>query len=179
MVTNQKPTIVSALGAIPKPNGGIRLIHDASRPTGRALNDYAVMECNLTFQTLDDAVTHLSEGAYLTKVDLKSAYQSVRIHPSNWPACGLKWTFEGDMGDTYMIDTALPFGSRLGPGIFHRLSQAVRRMMARSGFYKVVVYLDDFLIIEASYEWCLEVQSVFLQLLRDLGVSIAWGNVEF
>ena len=35
VVCNDRPTIVSALGAIPKPNGkDIRLIHDCSRPIG-------------------------------------------------------------------------------------------------------------------------------------------------
>jgi hypothetical protein len=88
--TMTKPTIVSALGAIPKSNGTVRLIHDASRPSGSALNDYAQEEQKLRFQTLEDAVEMLSPGSFLAKIDLKSAYRSVRIHPSNWLACGLK-----------------------------------------------------------------------------------------
>ena len=32
IVTKQMPTIISSLGAIPKPNGDVRLIHDASQP---------------------------------------------------------------------------------------------------------------------------------------------------
>lgn len=50
----------------------------------------------------------------------------------------------------YLKDTKLPFGAKLSPGIFHRLTQAVRRMMARRGFNLLVVYLDDFLIISNS-----------------------------
>jgi hypothetical protein len=34
------PVIVSPLGAIPKSDGGVRLIHDCSRPAGLAVNDY-------------------------------------------------------------------------------------------------------------------------------------------
>ena len=42
-IVNEKPHIVSALGAIPKKNStDVRLIHDASRPSGSALNDYAI-----------------------------------------------------------------------------------------------------------------------------------------
>lgn len=173
-----KPTIVSGLGAIPKPSGGIRLIHDGSRPTGSALNDYALLDQHLRFQSLEDAVDFLSSGSYLAKIDLKSAYRSVKTHPSNWDACGLKWTFEGDAAPTYMIDTALPFGSRLAPGTFHRLSQAVRRMMVRAGFPGVVVYLDDFLIIEPSFDRCLQAQNTLIATLRSLGFSIAWNKVE-
>ena len=69
-----KPTIVSGLGAIPKPSGGIRLIHDGSRPTGSALNDYALLDQHLRFQSLEDAVDLLSLGSYLAKLNLKSAY---------------------------------------------------------------------------------------------------------
>ena len=40
-MASKKPTIVSAIAAIPKDNG-IRLIHDGSRPRGMAMNDYSV-----------------------------------------------------------------------------------------------------------------------------------------
>ena len=35
-----KPVIISSIGAIEKPNGGIRIIHDASLPTDISLNSY-------------------------------------------------------------------------------------------------------------------------------------------
>ena len=40
IVTQEKPTIISAIGAIPKSEKSVRLIYDASRPTGSGLNDY-------------------------------------------------------------------------------------------------------------------------------------------
>ena len=176
--TTEKPVIVSALGAIPKSDGGIRLIHDASRPAGTSLNDHVLFDQKLRFQSLEDAVQLLAPGVYLAKLDLKSAYRSVRIHPSDWQACGIKWTFDGDTDPTYMIDTALPFGSRLAPKHFHRLTQAVRRMMARLGFTGIVAYLDDFLIVETTFERCLQAQNTLISLLRTLGFSIAWHKVE-
>ena len=39
-----EPTIISALGAIRKSDGSVRLIHDCSLPSGEALNDYAELE---------------------------------------------------------------------------------------------------------------------------------------
>ena len=44
VVVDWKLTIVSALGVIVKSDGGIRLIHDASRPEDLSLNSYAVLE---------------------------------------------------------------------------------------------------------------------------------------
>ena len=154
-IVSVKPTIVSALGAIRKSSGKIRLIHDASRPVGSAMNDYAELLFSQSFQTLNDAVDLLSHGTFVSKIDLKSAYRSVGVHPASFPATGLKWKFDGDQEVTYLIDKCLPFGAKFSPGIFHRLTQAVRRMMQRRGF-SIVVYLDDFLIVEKSYDQCLE-----------------------
>ena len=43
IITETKPKLVSALGAIPKPKSeDIRLIHDCSRLIGNSLNDIAM-----------------------------------------------------------------------------------------------------------------------------------------
>lgn len=53
------PTVVSALGAIPKPSSTeVRLICDCSRPHGQAGNDY-ISTRPFKFQTLDDATSEL------------------------------------------------------------------------------------------------------------------------
>jgi hypothetical protein len=54
---------------------------------------------------------------------------------------GSQWTFPDGREYTF-IDKKLPFGSKLAPGIFHRLSQAMRRMMSRRGFTIVAYYQD-------------------------------------
>ena len=70
-----------------------------------------------------------------------------------------------------LLDTRLPFGGRRSPEIFHRLTQAVRRIMAR------VVYLDEFLSIVESKEACQTAFDALLALLRNLGFSISWHKV--
>ena len=173
-----RPTIISALGAIPKPNSSdIRLIHDCSQPVGGAVNDYATND-HFRYQTIDDATQMITKDCYLAKVDLKSAYRSVKIHPSNYQATGLQWKFAGDTKPTYLSDTRLPFGAKLAPSIFHRLTQSVRRMMARRGYDTMVVYLDDFLIIAPDFDSCVQALNILLRLLRRLGFRIAWKKVE-
>ena len=143
-IVHKRPTIVSALGAIPKPNGReVRLIHDCSRPVGTSLNDFASKE-SVKYQTLEEAVALTASHSYFAKIDLKSAYRSVKIHPSNHDLTGLKWVFQGSDSPSYLIDHRLPFGARKSPAIFHRLTQGVRRMMERRGYGGVIVYLDDF-----------------------------------
>ena len=100
-----KPKIVSALGAIPKETGGIRLIHDCSRPFGKAVNDYVEID-SFSFQTVDEALTLVSPGAFCAKIDLKNAYRSVPISKESQSVTGLVWPIDGE--DTYLVDTRLP-----------------------------------------------------------------------
>lgn len=177
IVTDHKPTIVSALGAIPKPDSSeIRLIHDCSRPIGKGLNDY-IQAQSFKFQTLDDAIKLLRPNYFMAKIDLRHAYRSVPIHATSFAATGLRWQFAGQNHFTYMYDTRLPFGAKSSPEIFHRLTQSVRRMMARKGFHSVVVYLDDFLVIGQTKEECQLAFDTLLQLLQNLGFQISWHKV--
>ena len=76
-----------------------------------------------------------------------------------------------------LVDPHLCFGAKLSPGIFHRLTQAVKRMMGQRGYDILIVYLDDFLIISYSKEKCAAALNCFLQLLCKLGFAIHWGKV--
>ena len=178
VVTSKRPTIISALGAIPKKGSSeVRLIHDCSRPVGVSLNDLASKD-SVKYQTLEEAITLTKPNCFYAKIDLKSAYRSVRIHPSDYNLTGLKWVFEGETDPVYLVDQRLPFGARKSPAIFHRLTQAVRRFMAKRNFHDLVVYLDDFLIISPSMDDCLETMRVLIALLGELGFAINWNKVE-
>ena len=62
VITDMKPTIVSPLGAVPKPESDeVRLIHDCSQPSGDAVNDYADTE-SFKYQSLEDALKLLKPG---------------------------------------------------------------------------------------------------------------------
>lgn len=176
-LVSEKPTIISALGAIPKRHSDkIRLIHDASRPSGSALNDFAPHN-KFCYQSLQDAVDLIKPEFYLAKVDLANAYRSVRVHPSNFPATGLKWTFSGEDKPSFMVDTRLPFGARTSPEVFNQLTQAVRFMMANRG-YNLVAYLDDFLIVAPTYKTCQAGLNTLMRLLRKLGFHLNYSKIE-
>lgn len=69
VVSNSKPTIISALGTVPKPDfSEVRLIHDCSRPQGWAFND-CMDTHSFKFQTLDDAIKMLKPNYILAKID--------------------------------------------------------------------------------------------------------------
>ena len=175
VICGTKPDIISPMAAIPKPDGDVRLIHDCSRPTGKAVNDYCTTDWHQKFSRVDDAAALMTHGCFFGKIDLRSAYRSVKISSKSQHATGFKWNFGGQ--DLYLKDTRLPFGGKLSPGIFHRLTQAVKRMMERRGFNLVIVYLDDFLIIAETKEACAQALNCLVQLLRRLGFAIHWGKV--
>ena len=152
------------------------LIHDCSQPEGLGLNDYATQEFTIKYQTVKDACKLIQPNSYMVKVDLKSAYRSVPLHPSQYQYTGLKWTFTGSEKSTYLVDTRLPFGARLSPSHFHRLTQSMRRMMERRNF-QCIVYLDDFFVSAPSFEECQTALNCLITLLRSLGFSIAWQKV--
>ena len=142
VVCDPPPKIVSPMAAIPKPDGGVRLIHDCSRPPGKSVNDYNSADWHQKFSRIDDAANLMTQGCYFSKTDLKNAYRSVSISKNSQEVTGLSWEL-GDKTVTgktvFMNDTCLPFGASLSPGIFHRLTQAVRRIMARKGFDLIIV----------------------------------------
>eukprot|EP00111_Clytia_hemisphaerica_P011029 TCONS_00032323-protein len=121
------------------------------------------------FKILNDVTKLIGKDYFIAKVDLRRAYRSVPVHPANHDALGLKWKFTGDGHFTYFVDTRLPFGGSSAPGIFHRLTQSVRRMMSRRGFKDVVVYLDDFLVIGKTQEECEAAYMTLRSLSLELG----------
>lgn len=177
-IVSSPAKITSALGAIPKKDANkVRLIHDCSRPSGFAVNDYAYNN-TFQYQTIQDAVSMISPNYFMAKIDLASAFRSVRIHPSNYAATGLHWTFDGDSTPTLLVDTRLPFGASRSPEVFNELGRAVSRMMSRKGHTSIVVYLDDFLVVGKTYSDCLNKMTILMKLLRKLGFAINFSKVE-
>ena len=175
IVCQSPPPIISSIGAIVKKSGGIRLIHDCSRPLGYSVNSYSSKQ-SFKYETVDNAVAKLPLNGWMSKVDLSSAYRSVPIHPSCFPYTGLHWTFEGASDATYFFDSRLPFGGSECPEKFQRLSNAVTRMMTRRG-YTVISYLDDFLTIAPDQQQCELAHKELLRLLQSLGFKINWAKV--
>lgn len=171
VVTSQKPTIISAIGSVPKSDGGIRLIHDCSLPVDRCLNSYAPTFDKQSYESVDTAVSLIKPCAYMAKIDIKSAYRNVPIHPFSQHATGLQWDFENGQ-HLYLYDSKLPFGGRASPTIFHRISQAIKRMMERRGHHKVVAYQDDFLLVGDTLEECQESWTVMKDLIVALGFPL-------
>ena len=101
-------------------------------------------------------VATVGRGALLAKVDVKSAYRNIPIHPHDRWLLGMQWD-----GALY-IDTALPFGLRSAPIIFTAIADAVQWILQQQGVRFVIHYLDDFLLIGmAGTEECVDSLAYF------------------
>jgi hypothetical protein len=109
IVCEEPPHSVSALGAIPKSAGKIRIIHDLSRPDG-GMNRSAV-DSSVHYPTLDDATKHMTTNSYLAEIDLHQAFKYTGLH----------WHFLDSDLPTYMFDYRLPFSASLSCKIFQSL----------------------------------------------------------
>jgi hypothetical protein len=162
-------SFVHALGAVPKTESIVRVIHDHSRPTGRSLND-ELTQSNFSFQSVDDAIRLMGPNCYMAKVDIEAAYRHVPIDPYDWDKTAFCWPTDA-LEDLY-FDGYLHFGLKNACKVFNRIGRAIIRMMARRGFHVLVVYVDDFIIICPTEAMAWYVFWALRILLRKLGFTL-------
>ena len=108
-----------------------RLIVDLSHPAGHSVNDNIPKAlCSLSYITVDDAIQAIVQsGPYtlLSKVDIKSAFRLIPVHPADRHLLAMKWN------DKIYIDGCLPFGLRSAPKLFNILADLVSWIAAQEG----------------------------------------------
>ena len=142
-IVNKKPTCVHSIGAVPKPDGGIRPITDCSMPRDISVNNFcADIIQDFQYKNVDHVLAMLQEGDYMAVVDIKSAYRAVPIFPDHRRYLGLKWEINGET--VFIEDSRLCFGLCLGPSYFDKISGFVYNILADMYNIQAVNYLDDF-----------------------------------
>ena len=98
-------------------------------------------------------IVRRGRGTQLAKLDIKSAYRNVPIHPDDRWLLGMNWR------RALFVDSVLPFGLCSAPIIFTPLAGAAEWNARTRGVQGIIHYLDDFLIIEspgsmsAGWQW--------------------------
>ena len=153
------------------------LLVDLSHPGGHSVNDGISSHlCSLSYITGDDAIHQIlqtGKGTLLAKVNIKSAFRLLPVHPADRHLLGMK------LGKTIYIDTCLPFGLHLVPRLFNILADLLSWSAQQSGVSFVVHYLDDFLTMGPPMsEKCGNNLHIFKRLCEELGVPLAHEKVE-
>ena len=170
---------VSRFGVIPKTHqpGKWRLITDLSHPQGHSINDGIPPHlCSLSYVTIDDAIWNilqLGKGTMLAKIDIKSAFRLLPVHPTDRHLLAMKWR-----GSIY-IDHCIPFGLRSAPKLFNILADLLSWIAQTSGVSYLIHYLDDYLTMGPPLSFvCKDNLDIFTRLCKDLGVPLASEKLE-
>jgi len=167
----------SGVGAVPKKNGRLRLIHHLSSPAGNSVNDHISREdFSLQYVRIDDAIDHIMHygtSAFLFKLDIKSAFRIIPVHPDDWHLLGIKWR------DNYYYDMVLPFGLRSSPAIFDSVASCIEWIMHQEfSIPSLLHYLDDFLCIAPNAVIANQRSAILLRAFLYLGIPLAEKKVE-
>ena len=164
---------ISPFGVIPKKGcDQWRLILDLSSPHGSSVNDGISKErCSLAYISVDEIakrVVQLGRETRMAKMDIKSAYRLVPVHPQDRLLLGMRWN------KRIFVDNMLPFGLRSAPKIFTAIADAFEWVIEQRGVAWVYHYLDDFITLgEPGQDTCRHNLEMILSTCVELGVTVA------
>ena len=150
-----------------------RIIVDLSYPDSAALNDAVTSHFDgthfdLSYPTVEvivDRINKLGADALLYKVDLKRAFRNLMVDPADIHVLGLTWQ------DKYYVDLAIPFGYNHGSACCQRVTDAIRHICAKRGYW-LFAYVDDMIGLELPHK-AFEAYEFLLALLEELGLPIS------
>ena len=153
---------ISNIFVIPKKLKGFRPVINL-----KYLNEFLVFH-HFKMEGLHMLNSLVNKGDFFVKLDLKDAYFTVAIHRDHTHFLKFQWR-----GKIYMF-TCLPFGLSSAPWAFTKLMRVAMTVLRRQGV-KIIIYLDDLLIIGSSADAVIEDLQKVRCLLENLGFIL---NIE-
>ena len=154
---------ISNLFLVPKKTGDFRPVINL-----KSLNDFVHKE-KFRMETLNSALKMLRKGDYLASLDLKDAYFSIPIAENHRKYLRFIWK------DQRFQFRCLPFGLTSAPQVFTKILKPVVAYLRKQGI-RLVVYLDDILLIASSKQECIRHLNKAIILLTSLGFVINEGK---
>ena len=157
--TSDSDGFFSALFVIPKKAGGYRPIVNL-----KALNNF-VAYSHFNMEGLEAVKQLLEPGDFMTKIDLKDAYLFIPVLKEHKKFLRFCW------GDKKFQFTCLPFGLSAAPRVFTKVMKVVMGHLRAKGI-RLIIYLDDILILSRSFSEALDHCAVVADTLTSLGFVI-------
>ena len=149
----------SHLFLVPKKGGDLRPVLGL-----RALNQFVTNE-HFQMENISGLKQMLTQNDFMVKLDLKDAYLTVGVHQQSQPYIRFVW-----QGQAFQFQ-ALPFGLCTAPRIFTRLLKPVVTFL-RTRNIRLLIYLDDILIVGSDIITLKEQTNLVLHLLQSLSFII-------
>ena len=160
-----KEQFVSSVFLRPKSDGSQRFIINLKN------FNYFVKKEHFKIEDLRTAINLLNKSDYMCRLDLKDAYLLVPMHEQS-----KKW-LRFEFNEQLYQFNSLPFGLSSAPFIFTKIIKPIINFLRNNGI-RLVVYLDDFLIIGSSVEECKRHTHYTTSLLHFLGFIINWKKSD-
>ena len=170
--------IISPIGLVPKSTPGeMRLIFDLSYPNGLSVNEGIPKEFSSVSYTSFDAVTRMvmkeGRGCSLVKIDVKSAFRLIPIHPDDFVLMGMK------VKEKIFVDKCLPFGLSASCALFEKFSTFLEWCIKKAADSdNMIHYLDDFCGGAKDHVEAQVLLTTALEVFKDIGVPVAEEKVE-
>ena len=114
----------------------------------------------------------LREGDWMASIDLKDAYLSVTIWEDHRRYLRFTWQ------DNLYEFQSLPFGLSSAPRVFTKLLKPVPARLRHQGM-RLIMYLDDMLVMAQSREELENHLSQITSLLELLGFVVNWCQPRY
>jgi len=150
---------------VPKKGGKFRPVFNL-----KPLNAH-VIKRQFKMATVRSVANAIRPGDFAVSLDLKDAYLHVPILPSHRRF--LKFIFKGQ---TYHF-TVLPFGLSSAPRTFTKLTRVIV-IYCRSLGVRLILYLDDSLLLARPRHVACQHRDLLIALLLDLGWLINWEKSD-
>ena len=143
-----------------------------SHPEGRSVSDgISKALCSLHYVTIDDAITQvveLGQGCLLAKIDIKSAFRLLPVHPTDRHLLQMVWDDS--------VYTCLPFGLRFAPKLFNIAANLLQWAMQQQGVTNI---FHDFLTLGCpSSPKCQNNLNIIKRTCNTLGILLTAEKVE-
>ena len=150
---------ISNLFLVPKKTGDMRPVINL-----KPLNSF-IQDIHFKMENIQMALDFIAQGDYMVTTDLKDAYFSVPIFGEHRKYLRFIWR-----NKRYEF-ACLPFGYSLAPRVFTKVLKPVIAHLRLNGL-KIVIFLDDILLVSTSVQECLSQLSLLRTLFENLGFSL-------